>query len=149
EDARAIAAQWERDGGISDPPPPAPVPSPGGGKPRRTIAEAIESTLREHKANESSLATIRRYKSLLKKFEEVSTDRKGYVYLDQWTTEDLPDLRLWWKGSVRYHQKNFSFLRSFFNMHRQYITENPVELSRLPRNRKHREAAQPRQKSPY
>lgn len=151
-EARGVAEAWERRGGMDTPVPPgpplAPVPS-SGGKPRRTIAEAIETTLREHQANESSLATIRRYKSLLKKFQQFSTDIKGYVYLDQWATEDLTDLRLWWGGSARYHQKNFSFLKSFFNAHKKHIAENPIELSRLPRNRKHREASQPAQKSPY
>src|SRR5215510_6265823 len=152
-EARGVAEAWERNGGIEtpvppDPPPLAPIPSPGG-KSHRTIAEAIEITLKENVGNDSSLATVRRYKTVLGKFHQFSTDIKGYLYLDQWTVEDVKQLRRWWKGSVRYHQKNFSFLRSFFNIHRQYITENPVDLSRLPRNRKHREASQLKQKSPY
>lgn len=147
-EARSVADAWERHGPDAPPPDPSPTSPPiPTGKSRRKIADAIMLTLAETKANESALGTFRRYKGVLKKLQQFSTDVKGYVYLDQWTIDDANEFRRWWKGSARYHQKNFSFLRTFFTSHR--VIENPIEKSKRGRNRKQREASQIKQKSPF
>jgi integrase len=146
-EARAVAETWERHG-LHPTPDPDPVSPPfPTGKPRRTIADAVRLTLAETQADESSLATLRRHKCVLKKLQAFSTDVKGYVYLDQWTVDDAKEFRLWWKGSLRYHQKNFSFLRTFFESHK--IAPNPIEKSKRSKNRKQRQAAEVKQKSPF
>ena len=142
-EARAVAEAWER--GDMRPSDPPPVPPPE--KPRRTIAEAIQASLAEHEADGSALSTIRRYQCVLHKFQQFASDIKGYMYLDQWTPGDVKQFRAWWVGSLRYHRKNFTFLRAFFESHN--IVPNPVEKFKAARNRKQIEAAQPLQKSPY
>jgi integrase len=144
-EARAVAAVWEHGG--TDTPPPAPAPGPTG-KPRRTIHEAVETTLADHRERESALGTVRRLACVLKKFQSFSSDVRGYVYLDEWNADDAIEFRRWWGGGLRYQRQNFSSLRSFFESHKKFISENPIEKS--PRsNRKHWEAAQDKQKSPF
>src|SRR5262245_29856381 len=148
-EARAAAEMWERHG-VDAPPPPAPAsPTHPTGKPRRAIADAAGITLTECMDEEASLATQRRYKGWLKKFRTYGMDMKGYVYLDEWTPEAVAEYRVWWKGSVRYKRQYFSFLRSFFEAHRKFITENPVEKPPRSRNRKQQAALQPKDKSPF
>jgi|SRR5215471_2095412 len=148
-EARSVAENWERYGVDAPPEPPPVSPLSPTGKPRRTIAEAVDRTLAETQANESSVATIRRYRCVLKKLQTFSTDRKGYLYVDEWTADDIKEFRLLWEGSLRYHAKNFGIVRNFFEEHKNFIAGNPVEKTKRARNRKQLEAAQPKPKSPY
>src|SRR5215475_2036471 len=144
-EARAVAERWEYD---FTPPPPG-APPPPAAKTRREISTAVEMTLNQYKDNESALGTVRRYTGILKKFQEFSVEQKRYTYLDQWTDEDMAQFRASWKGSIRYHKQNFSFLRLFFNRHKKCIAENPVELPARGCNRNQREASRPCEKSPF
>jgi integrase len=149
-EARTAAEAWERRALEVPPPPPDPASPPlPTAKPRREIATAVERTLAEYRSNESALATVRRAQCVLKKFRQFSTGVKGYAYLDQWTDEDVAEFRLWWGYSERYQRKNLSFLRTFFSRHKKYIAENPADAPKRSPNRKQREAAQAKQKSPF
>jgi len=155
-EARAVAEDWERHG--VDAPPPGPAPSapddpvpPPPVKPRKTIAEAGRDLIKEYLQNRSAVTTVRKYRQVVKKAEAFSAEMRAYVYLDQWTPEDVREWLAWWTGcSTRTQNNNLGYLKSFFEfcVSNQWIPSNPAKFRR-PRNRARAIANQRNEKSPY
>lgn len=153
-EARAVAEAWEQQGGPEPPPPSRPPAAPEPQEPakaRKTITDAAAAVLEEYRTNDSAIATLRRYQTVMKKFCQFSTDVKAYVYLDQWQTEDVREFRRWWTGcSTRTHNTNIGHLKTFFEFCKsnKWIADNPARF-RVHRSRNQAAASRSAQKSPY
>ena len=144
--ARAIADQWVKaqswDGEVSVPAlPPEPVRSQ-----RVTIEHAVKSFLAELQES-ISFGTHKKYRLLLTKFEEFSTQR-GYVMIDQWEPIDVREFRTSWAINPRTGARRMAMLKPFFEycVGNEWITRNPA---RAVKNPKGRDMEQQEQKLPF
>ncbi len=113
------------------PPTPTPASEPNG----ITIDRAVSAFLAEH-AESLARNTQRKYRTILKKFEEHSSI-KGYVMIDQWTPIDVREFRTSWGVSHATASKNMSSVKAFFEfaLSNEWIDRNPARLVRNPRSR--------------
>jgi integrase len=134
EEARAVAAEWEKAGSWDGTPaarPPAPVekilPS------RITIADAIQVFLSNREGAKIAPATLRKYKTFTRQLIDFA-DSRGYVMLDQFTSADIDVFYGNWKLGARAKSKRLGTLRAFFRfcMNRKWLTENPVSTDIKP-----------------
>jgi integrase len=157
--ARAMAASWEQETPPpADPPPASPPPAarpapaiPSSGAVRKTIDEAGDACLKEYETNGCAVATLRRYRTVIRQFKKFSHGVKGYVYLDEWTTNDVREFRVWWKGcGTRAHNTNIGVVKSFleFCLQNRWITTN-VARFRVFRSRAQAAASRRNQKAPF
>src|SRR5581483_9088620 len=91
--------------------PAQPVPTPPSQRDGITIKRAIAAFLAEH-AESLARNTQRKYRTILKKFEEHSAT-KGYVMIDQWTPIDVREFRTSWGVSHATAGKNMSSVKAF------------------------------------
>jgi integrase len=124
EEARAVADAWER----GEPTPTPPAPEPKEDKPRTTIERAIELYMgnrRSRGVRPSTMLKYSGYTNQLKKW----TDKKGYVYLDQFTVLDGDEFYESWTDGPKSRGKKLERMKGFFEFcrKRKLIPESPVE----------------------
>jgi integrase len=142
DDAKAIAEAWEQASawvGAASPQPPPPEPS---GPQRIGIEKAVKSFLDEL-AETAAFATHKKYRLLLTKFIEFSTQR-GYAMIDQWEPTDVRDFRTSWAINPRTGARRMSMLKPFFEfcVANEWITRNPARAVKNPKGRDMEKAEQ-------
>ena len=135
DEAKAVAAEWEKDrswdGEIPTPPVPLPEPAPS----RATIERAVKVFLDELRESLAP-ATHKKYRLLLTKFKGFSTAR-GYVMIDQWEPTDIREFRTSWAVSPGTAVRHMAMLKPFFEwcLNNEWITRNPARLVKNPKGR--------------
>ncbi len=135
EEAKAVAAKWERadswDGRAEPPPEPLPPPAPISA--RITIDEASKVFLSLRESDRMAPATLRKYRTFTKQLQAFAASR-GYVMLDQITSADVDRFYSGLKLGVRAKGKRLGTLRCFFRfcMNRKWLPENPVSSDLKP-----------------
>jgi integrase/recombinase XerD len=121
-DAYETADSWT---GKPKLPPAAPEPAPS--KSRITIADACEIFITHRESAGLAPATVRKYRTFKKQITAYA-DSRGYVMLDQFTTDDIDRFWVNWKLGPRAKGNRLTTLRGFFRfcVHRKWITESPV-----------------------
>ena len=126
-------AHWER-AGSWDEEIPAPQPSPAiePNSKRITIERATKAFLAElHET--AAFATHKKYRLLLKRFEEFS-GTLGYVVIDQWEPADVRQFRSAWGVSPATAVRRMAMLNPFSNIAtNEWITRNRHRRSRTRR----------------
>ena len=127
-DARRIADEYQKAGSWTGAPKPEPVlPEPAPAKARVTIGDACKVFLASRESANLAPATFRKYQTFTKQITAYA-ESKGYVFLDQITTDDIDLFWANWKLGPRAKGKRLTTLRAFFrfSMNRKWISESPV-----------------------
>ena len=114
EEARAVSAEWEKAGsweGTPPAPPSMPVEKPLTA--RASLADAIKVFLAHREGAKITASTLRKYKTFTKQLTAFA-DTRGYVLLDQFTSDDIDVFYSAWKLGPRTKGKRLGTLRSFF-----------------------------------
>jgi integrase len=134
EEAKAVAALWERtnwDGQIPASEPATP-PEPAA---KTTVEKAIAAYLAE-RAEILAPNTQRQNKAMLSKLKAFSESR-GYVLLEQWTPLDVREFRGSWGVAPNTAAKNMAIVKSFFGFctDNDWIAKNPTKRVKGIRSR--------------
>jgi integrase len=135
DEAKAVAAEWEKAGSwdgevtVAEPLPEAAQPH------RAPIERAVTAFLAELQET-AAFATHKKYRLLLTKFKEFSTQR-GYVMVDQWEPTDVRDFRTSWAINPQTGARRMAMLKPFFEycVSNEWLSRNPARLVRNPRGR--------------
>lgn len=116
DEAKALVAEWEKvdswDGKPVHPAVPAPSADSDSGK-RISIVDAIKIFLNNREGAKIAPATLRKYKTFAKQLATFGESR-GYVMLDQLTSEDIDLFYSRWELGARTKGKRLGTLRAFF-----------------------------------
>lgn len=130
EEARRFAERFERAGSwTGDVPPPTPEPKAEPAQTRMVVADGC----RVYRANRESAnlapTTLSKYRTFTKRIATYA-ELKGYVYLDQFTADDIDVFWANWKLGPRTKGKRLTTLRGFFRfcVNRKWIAESPVSV---------------------
>jgi integrase len=132
DEAKAVAASWEKARSWEEKVEPAPAPAPS--EPARvTIAQATKAFLTNREGAKIAPATLRKYRTFTKQLTAFADDR-GYVLLDQFNVGDIDLFYSAWKLGARAKSKRLGTLRAFFRfcVNRKWLTENPVSTDLRP-----------------
>jgi integrase len=129
-EARSVADAWER--GQATPTPPQSE-SPKDEKLRATIEHAVELYLSNRRSRGIRQNTEKKYKGFTNQFKGWA-DKKGYVYLDQFTVLDGDEFYESWTDGAGSRGKKLERMNGFFEFcrKRKMIAENPVEALEPP-----------------
>jgi len=132
-EARTLVASWEAadawNGKIEPPPLPASPPSPN----RVTIVDATKVFLDNREGAQIAPATLRKYRTFTNQLKAFA-DLRGYLLLDQFTSNDIDTFYGSWKLGARSKGKKLGTLRAFFRfcVNRKWLQENPVSADIKP-----------------
>jgi len=147
DEAKAVAAQWEKAGSWTDVDPavatstsivePFSIAEPVSD--RRVSSITIERAVRAFSSEFSEYAapnTHKKYKLILGKLIAFSKN-KGYLMLDQWGPIDVREFRSSWSVSPQTAAKNMSTVKTFFEFcfSNEWISRNPARLVKAQRSR--------------
>jgi site-specific recombinase XerD len=136
DEARSVAAHFEKLGNWDEQVPPAPPAAKVETGPERiTLDRAIKSFMAEFEGH-AAPNTQKKYRLLLSKLRAFA-DSRGYVMIDQWTPIDVREMRSSWTVSPRSAVKDMSTVKSFFEycLANEWIPRNPARLVKNPRTR--------------
>jgi integrase len=127
-EAQRIAEAYEKADSWTGTPKPAPVADETAPiKTRCTVVDACKTFVASREVAGLSAATLRKYRTFEKQIVAY-VEKHGYVFLDQFTPEDID--RFWanWKMGPRAKAKRLTTLRGFFRfcLYRKWINESPV-----------------------
>ncbi|MBS1856109.1 MAG: tyrosine-type recombinase/integrase [Acidobacteria bacterium] len=131
EEARFVVAAWER--GEDTPSPASPPHAPSDGKERTTIDRAIELYLNNRRSRGVRPNTVKKYTGFTNQLK-AWTDKKGYVYLDQFTVLNGDEFYESWTDGPKSRGKKLERMKGFFEFcrKRKLISDNPVEALEPP-----------------
>lgn len=135
DEARTVAAAWEKAGswdGAPAPPPPLP-PLEKRGPVRMTLADAIKVFLANREGSKIAHATLRKYRTFTNQLTAFA-QKRGYVMLDQISSADIDMFYSQLKLGVRAKGKRLGTIRSFFRfcVNRKWLQETPVSSDLKP-----------------
>jgi integrase len=128
EEAKAVAALWEKAGnweGVTPPPPPPPEPAPTPSQ--ITVADACAVFLTHKKAAGLATSTLSKYQTFNNQICAFAAGR-GYMLVAQFTATDIDIFWANWAMGARAKGKRLTTLRRFFKFceRRKWIAESPV-----------------------
>src|SRR6266404_7453785 len=132
--AKAVATTWQQAGSWDgEVPQPAPEPPALDTPARVTIERSVKSFLAEFQET-AATATQKKYRLLLSKFKEFSTQR-GYVMIDQWGPADVREFRSSWPVSPQTAARQITTLKAFLEycLANEWIDRNPARMVKNPK----------------
>ena len=135
DEAKAVAAEWEK-AGSWDGEVTVPEPLPEAAQPHRAAIERAVTAFLAELQETAAFATHKKYRLLLTKFKEFSTQR-GYVMVDQWEPTDVRDFRTSWAINPQTGARRMAMLKPFFEycVANEWLSRNPARLVKNPRGR--------------